>query len=1445
MVCAGELNTQLDGETCEATISYLNLIPDPCYDEYTVTIKTLNNHVVASDINSVTVSVLGRYIYEVEYDSDPPVKCWGYINFEDKKAPIKDLQFDAEPLTMVCGELSVDPSGADDLATELVSCVVKDNYGEDALEPWFDVLDTGDFKDCTGIKDVYNFTEKFDLCEGLTGEVEAALNHVEVPGGWKPCYAYKRSWFAADKTGRLSDTCSQFVVVLRPKARRIKIDEYIVAECGQEDAASLGYPYFKDLKNNTDFLTCPSTAGEKQFISPSTHKCKYSATVHYGDKIPLCDTDGSKVYKQIGRWTVIDWCTHEPIYGNGGDDLFDKFTSTIEVFDTEKPVAVGVPEHTSSTSLFECLGSITVGPQSFEDCVGVASVETTAEYIIPGSGGPHSSILEKITVVGNGITLTDVPLNALINITYKATDYCDNYAYAYDEVYVSDDRAPVCITNDDLLVSMIRLDPTDSDSVGARVYGEDLDDTSRDNCFPVILQVRRADQAAVSADPDTLWAEYVEFTKADLTLEDGCRGEYKVELRVIEDRGYSYGTPAMSTCWTNIILEDKNPPIISIADDKYLLCTEAHVDFDELEIEGCYAGVDMRVDTLYDNDCDYEVILHLRKVWKPYVLHHDTKVYTDSAMQNIFVENVHDTKFTFPIDTVMDCSMISIPDPVSIDEIIDEKGCNNWLMEVEDREYESNDPDACRKLLRKYTFINWCTWDPSNTELAVVTRPENGVWSPDQQIILHYKDANLDGINDINDNDDGDIYDIEVSEYGHQTDGAWVQIDNGDFVQGETTYYHTDDIRGNETASVDAYNYGYFSYTQVIKIQDNEDPVAADPVVKQSCNPLEVDCDLPTLVEITLGGTDNCSELYYDIWFQPFQSGSYIEDPYGDLIGNVHSGYYPEGAHNFIISTADACGNAVSDTLTVEVGGECKKPTPVCYAAFTATMEDGSVDIWASDIESGSSTDNCSDYSELVFTLELLLDKNDDGVIDNLDASATAPDTNVITLTCENVGVAIVALWATDAAGNEQYCTVPVTVFDNADVCANMEARVSGAIVNENDEEIDQVTVAVSGSGMERVADIFNGFFDFISVPMHSEVTVTPEKDLGYLNGVSTSDLVLLQRHILGISTLNSPYKLIAADANRDDKVDTRDMLHISRLILGVHDELPSNTSWRFVASDYTFANPTSPWGFPESYTYSDLDSDVDQGFVGMKVGDISGNARPNNLLGDDIDAALRTVSLATSNAVIPAGQSTSITFTADQMNAITGYQFTLELTEGIVFEGLTFGQDSRLTEANIGLSKLDQNLITVSWSQPEASDVMEGTELFVLNVAALANTTVQEAVNINSAFTAAEAYDNDLNKLDVMLNVISIDDAFELYQNIPNPVSNETIIGFNLPEAGKASLKIMDVSGRVIKAIQGNYLSGYNQITLDRSDLGAAGVLYYQLDANENSASKKMIIIE
>jgi hypothetical protein len=86
---------------------------------------------------------------------------------------------------------------------------------------------------------------------------------------------------------------------------------------------------------------------------------------------------------------------------------------------------------------------------------------------------------------------------------------------------------------------------------------------------------------------------------------------------------------------------------------------------------------------------------------------------------------------------------------------------------------------------------------------------------------------------------------------------------------------------------------------------------------------------------------------------------------------------------------------------------------------------------------------------------------------------------------------------------------------------------------------------------------------------------------------------------------------------------------------------------------------------------------------------------------------------------------------------------------------------------------------------------------------------------------------------------------SFALEQNQPNPFRNETVIGFTLPDAMPAHLSIFDVTGRLMKRVEGDFPQGYNQVTIDGDDLRSRGVLYYQLETRDYLATKKMVLIE
>jgi hypothetical protein len=165
------------------------------------------------------------------------------------------------------------------------------------------------------------------------------------------------------------------------------------------------------------------------------------------------------------------------------------------------------------------------------------------------------------------------------------------------------------------------------------------------------------------------------------------------------------------------------------------------------------------------------------------------------------------------------------------------------------------------------------------------------------------------------------------------------------------------------------------------------------------------------------------------------------------------------------------------------------------------------------------------------------------------------------------------------------------------------------------------------------------------------------------------------------------------------------------------------------------------------------------------------------------------------------------------------------------------------VTSSNVGVFA-DRGQLTMSWNEVEAQSVEADEVLFTMNFRATAGARLSDAMYVNSSITRAEAYVGG-NETGVELRFTGAESEFALYQNVPNPFEGRTVIGFNLPEAGAATMTIYDVTGKVLRVIEGEYAKGYNQLELDRTDLQTAGVVYYQLTSGDYSATKKMIVVE
>jgi hypothetical protein len=640
---------------------------------------------------------------------------------------------------------------------------------------------------------------------------------------------------------------------------------------------------------------------------------------------------------------------------------------------------------------------------------------------------------------------------------------------------------------------------------------------------------------------------------------------------------------------------------------------------------------------------------------------------------------------------------------------------------------------------------------------------------------------------------------------------------------------------------------GYFRFTQEIKVVDNEAPQWVDCSDRDFCS-FEEDCE-PTFVDLLFPATDNCTpedQLSYTYFIDAFNDGTV--DITG--IGNDASGSYPNGTHQIVFKVTDQCGNWNTCTSLFTIR-DCKKPTPVCINGLSVDLmpSTGMAQVWATSLEAGDSYDNCTEYEDLIILVERFSD---------LGPTQTEPDSDAsdaITVTCDDIPplsmspVVEVVVWVGDEAGNWDYCVTTLWVQDNMGACSSGSAAVVAYTANESNEPVDDVVVELTGQGpMQHMTDN-TGFASFPDLAIGQPAMIAPMKDVEPLNGVSTYDLLLIQKHLLGIKSLNSPYKLIAADVNNSTTISISDIIELRKMILTPGLNFKDNTSWRFVENTYVFPNPSKPYGFPETKTFGALSNGTNSAnFVAVKIGDVSGDHTPNSLLGVETRNSVGTLTFAIADQTLAAGQEYTVAITADNFRAVQGYQYTMDFDANALEFVSVNATWADLSESNFGRAKVTEGILTTSWNGSEGVTLTNGEVLYTVTFRAKANTKLSQALKVNSRVTKAEAYDSNEDQLDVQFRFdggIVVGGEFALYQNEPNPFRDVTIIGFNLPEATTATLKVYDVTGKVVKVVSGDYAKGYNTINLSRVDIQGNGMLYYQLDTPTDSATKRMILVD
>ncbi len=783
-------------------------------------------------------------------------------------------------------------------------------------------------------------------------------------------------------------------------------------------------------------------------------------------------------------------------------------------------------------------------------------------------------------------------------------------------------------------------------------------------------------------------------------------------------------------------------------------------------------------------------------------------------------------------EVAMDCIDALCEEPVWVNA-----NCSliGWSLESDTFYFEG---DACRKIINTYTVIDWCQYNPNEGFEGIWT------WTVIGKLIDPY--APIVEVQDT-------MFGVGGGGTGSNDPSAGSCVYGG-FTACATAYDTQVDEDGDTIANacpsewlkwnvyLDLNNDWVFEREWSSFVPEDKN-TPADPLWSEDNADDNLDVYGYTIPDVAVGNTgdvDNADDIATPPGFKYIIN---IPDAVeADCDGSTQ--------HRVVWKAYDGCGNVTSVTnyFTVQ---DVKAPTPFCINLSTALMADPDgdgpagpmVELWAIDFNAGS-FDNCTDPDALRYTFSDVAPEDDPDYNPASRSSARVFDCN--DLAGSNNAVLTVNVYVWDQCGNYDFCVVNLRLIDNSGDCGNgvpTGSMIAGDVTTEFGEAVESVEIYNDNMldpnlNTDDMTEN-DGHYAFEWNEEGSDYEITAAKNDDYLNGVSTLDLVIIQRHILGTESLDSPYKMIAADVNNDQKITAIDLIELRKLILGIYDELPTNSSWRFVDASQTL-DINNPWNMDETINIYSLAADMmEEDFVGVKIGDVNGSVIANAQSVSPEKRSATTVDIVFEDRAVEVGELVEITVSGESMTEVYGYQFTLE-TPGLQLVDVTEGTVN-VSSANFGSFN---GKVTTSWNS--LTPITQDGDLFTMTFKSTVSGQLSQLIDLNSSITKAEAY------VGQTLDIVSVElrggtgvTTYALYQNEPNPFSNRTMVGFELPEAGQATLTVLDVTGKVLKVINGDYAKGYNEVELSKSDFGAAGVYYYQLDSGDFTATKKMIIIE
>lgn len=613
---------------------------------------------------------------------------------------------------------------------------------------------------------------------------------------------------------------------------------------------------------------------------------------------------------------------------------------------------------------------------------------------------------------------------------------------------------------------------------------------------------------------------------------------------------------------------------------------------------------------------------------------------------------------------------------------------------------------------------------------------------------------------------------------------------------------------------------GCWTFEQIIKVIDTIPPVISRPndtivpYLRAGCTEMFVSLDTATADTCFFG-----EQIEFNIEIDFFCDGSIDQT----IVGNDASGTYPVGEHKVIYFATDECGNTSIDTMLLTVKDRVL-PTPIGKNGISialTNMGGGMImsSVWAKDLNA-SSYDNCSSFDELIFSFSP----------DTTDKSRT--------FDCDSIGIRPLRLYVTDKCGNQDYVNVFVRIEDTGGHCPMtvQMSSISGLVSRHDGMKLPNIQMELeTNSAMIMSKTDAEGKYMHDHLERSRNYVLTPEKDDDPMLGVSTRDLVLIQRHLLGTEIFGETYQYLCADVNKSGHLSTGDLAALRKLIIGANEEHDHGEEWLFVPKTWKFQDPTDPWlnPWPTYYHTTNLQDPQVVNYTAYKIGDVDMSYSGLN------DNSQRSSINVEWSVEMDKEHNQLIIMNSEEM-WIAGLQLSLKLighgseeVPEIITALENWGQ------SNYKYDPGDQT-ITISWSEAESQWIPEG-DIFILDLGENSKATTA----VLDSKIKAECYLDDMSTITINLNGQSSDlneaniNSVSIY---PNPFESLVNVDFHATQSGSVNIQITNILGAVVFNQSIEAVQGWNHFELDGSKISGSGVYSIQISTDQGNSKFRLI---